>query len=265
MTSFKKQIHFTYSIKNKIAIGLILCLFLSFVIIVLEPFDTDQFKSNNKLVLLSGFGILIFAVFVIQSSIENRWYLRFGKVWRVSNEILSTIVFFMFSGTILYFYNRMAVNESSYSIDSHLLYLRTIVIAMIPIFAPPMIYLRQKFGEKITQLSPNSITLAGENKNEILTLEKQELLFVKAVENYIEICFLDKGKKVASKTFRQTLSNVCEQAPFLEKCHRSYLVNTNNIKEITGNSQSATISFLVGEKKIPLSKTYYKQLKSSVV
>lgn len=157
----------------------------------------------------------------------------------------------------------MVVNGSSYTIESHLLYLLTIVIAMIPVFAPLMIYLRQKFGEKIVPLSPNSIMLIGENKNEILTLEKQELLFVKAVENYIEICFVDKNAKIISKTFRQTLSKVYEQAPFLEKCHRSYLVNTTNIKEIIGNSQSATICFLVGDKQIPLSKTYYKYIKNN--
>lgn len=265
MTSLKKQIHFTYPIKSKIAIGLVLCLFLSFVIIVLEPFDTDQFKSDNKLLLLSGFGFLIFIVFVTQSCIENNFYLKTGKVWKVSHEILSTIVFFIFSGTILYFYNRMVINGSAYSINSHLLYMLTIVIAMIPIFAPLMIYLRQKFGEKIVPLSPNSFILTGENRNENLTLEKEELLFIKAVENYIEICFLDKSKKVVSKTFRQTLSNVCEQLPFLEKCHRSYLVNLSSIKEINGNSQSATISFVFSEKKIPLSKTYYKHLKNCIV
>ena len=136
---------------------------------------------------------------------------------------------------------------------------------MTPVFVPIMIYLRQKFGERILPLSSNTIILVGENKNEILKLEKEELLFIKAVENYVEICFIDKNKRVISKTFRQTLSNVCEQVPFLEKCHRSYLVNITNIAAIIGNSQSAKLSFVVGEKEIPLSKTYYKQIKNSMV
>ena len=75
---------------------------------------------------------------------------------------------------------------------------------------------------------------------------------------------LTKNNKVISKTFRQTLSNVCEQLPFLEKCHRSYLVNMSAVKEISGNSQAAKISFMVSEKEIPLSKTYYKHIKSIV-
>lgn len=108
------------------------------------------------------------------------------------------------------------------------------------------------------------MVLIGENKNEVLRMDKDQLLFIKAVENYVEICFMDKHKKVISVTFRQTLSNVCEQLPFLEKCHRSYLVNVDTIKEIIGNSQGAKIVFVVGEKEIPLSKTYYKEIKTKL-
>ncbi|NQY30631.1 MAG: LytTR family transcriptional regulator [Flavobacteriaceae bacterium] len=135
---------------------------------------------------------------------------------------------------------------------------------MIPIVAPVLLYLRQKFGQRIIPNSPNTIIITGENKNEKLKLHKKELLYIQAVENYIEIFFVDRDKKLLSKTFRQTLSKVHEQVSFLEKCHRSYLVNINNIKEIQGNSQSAKIYFQHVEKKIPLSKTLYKSIKSRV-
>lgn len=245
-------------------VGLILCVYLSFIVIVLQPFDTSQFKANNKTLLLSGFGIFTFVVFVIQSSIENIWYFRAGKVWSVSNEIISTILFCLFSGTVLYLYNRIVVNGIECALATYWRFLSITVTCMVPVFVPPMLYLRQKFGERIIPLTDNAIVLTGENKNEILQLEKEELLFIKAVENYIEICFIDKNKKIISKTFRQTLSNVCEQVPFMKKSHRSYLVNTNTIKEIIGNSQGAKITFIVGEKEIPLSKTYYKDIKNSV-
>jgi hypothetical protein len=261
VTFLNKQIHFTASFKRKVLVGFILGLFLSFIIIFLEPFDTDQFESDHKLLVLSIFGILIFVAFAVYSSLENWWYSRVRKVWLVSHEILSTILFFLFSGSILYLYNGLVINQQPYSLASHWLYLRTIVLLMIPVFAPLMIYLRQQFGERIIPPASNSILLTGENKNEILSLEKEQLLFVKAFENYIEICFLDDSNQVVSKTFRQTLSRVCEQVPSLEKCHRSYLVNPVAVKEISGNSQNAKISFIHGEKEIPLSKTYYKQVK----
>jgi len=246
-------------------VGLILCIYLSFIVIVLQPFDTSQFEADNKIALLSGYGILIFVVFVIQSSIENSWYFRIGKVWSVRYEIITTLLFCLFSGTVLYLYNRTIVNGGlSYTLTTYWRFLSITVTCMLPVFVPPMLYLRQKFGERIVPLPKNLFLLIGENKNEILRLEKDDLLFVKAVENYVEICFVDESKKVMSKTFRQTLSNVWQQLPFLEKCHRSYLVNRSTIKEIVGNSQGAKISFVVGEKEILLSKTYYKHIKNSM-
>ncbi|AEA43007.1 LytTR family DNA-binding domain-containing protein [Fluviicola taffensis] len=265
MTFLNRQIRFIASVKRKVLVGLMLGVFLSFIIIFLEPFDTDQFHSDHKLLVLSIFGILIFSAFVIYSSLENLWYFRVRKVWRVSHEIISTILFFLFSGSMIYLYNGLLINQQSYSLGSHLRYLGTIVLLMIPVIAPVMLYLRQQFGELILPLASNSIRLIGENKHEILTLEKKNLLFVKAFENYVEICFVDESNKVVSKTFRQTLSNVSQQIPSLEKCHRSYLVNLITVKEIIGNSQSAKIAFVQGEKEIPLSKTYYKQIKNRMV
>lgn len=243
-------------------IGFILCVFLNFIIIALEPFGTDQFEADNRLLLLSGFGIVTYIVFLIHSTIENIWYFRVRKVWLVKHEIVSVIIFCLFLGTVIYLYNAIIVNQVNCTVETYWRYLRTTVISMLPVFVPAMLYLRQKFGECIIPLPKNSIILTGENKNEILRLEKEELLFIRAVENYVEICFIDKSKKIISKTFRQTLSNICEQAPFLEKCHRSYLVNIITIKEIVGNSQGAKIIFLIGEKEIPLSKTYYKHIKN---
>lgn len=263
--SLKRQIHFVASIKKKVLVGFILCVYLCFIVIFLEPFDTSQFEAEHKTALLSGYGIFTFVVFVIHGSLENIWYFRRGKVWPVRQEIISTLLFCLFSGTVLYLYNRFIVNLTYLTLASYWRFLSITVLCMIPVFIPPMIYLRQRFGERIVPLPESSFILTGENKNEILRMEKEELLFIRAVENYVEICFIDKNKKVISKTFRQTLSNVCEQLPFLEKCHRSYLVNISSIKEIAGNSQAAKISFGVAEKEIPLSKTYYKHIKNAVV
>ncbi len=265
LNSLKKQIHFTASGNRRALIGAILAAYLCFVVIVLQPFDTSQFDAEYKNLLLSGYGIFAGLVFVIHSSFENRWYSGNGKVWTVSQEILSAVLFCFLSGTVLYMYNRTIVNNfKPYTLRTYLRFLSFTVPCMIPVFVPLMIYLRQKLGERITPIAPHSFVLAGENKNEVLQLDKDQLLFVKAVENYVEICFVDGNQKVVSLTFRQTLSNVSEQLPFLKQSHRSYLVNTPAVKEIIGNSQGAKITFNAGEKEVPLSKTYYKGIKATL-
>jgi hypothetical protein len=236
--------------------------FLSFIIIFLEPFNTNDFESNNKTILLLGYGVLLFIFFLIQSIIENIWYYSVNKIWVISYEIISIILFFSILGTVFYVYNELVLNGGSYSIKSHWWFYKNIIIVFIPIFSPLFLYLRNKFGECIIPIPQSIIVITGENKNEILKLERKELLYIKAVENYIEIFFISVDKKTASKTFRQTLSSTQKQLPFLEKCHRSYLVNINNIKEIQGNSQNAKISIKNIDERIPLSKSRYKNIKS---
>ncbi|WP_343634001.1 LytTR family DNA-binding domain-containing protein [Fluviicola sp.] len=263
MNFLNKQIHFTVSGRRRALIGLTLCVYLCFIVIVLQPFDTSQFDAEYKTLLLSGYGIFAGLVFILLGRFENGWYRRTGKVWTVKREILSTLLYLFVSGSVLYAYNRTIVNYfREYTFWTYLRFMSVTVTCMVPVFVPPMIYLRQKLGEKIVPLAESSMILIGENKHEVLKLEKADLLFVKAVENYVEICFIDEYRKVISLTFRQTLSNVYEQLPFLERCHRSYLVNAGNIREITGNSQGAKISFMTSDKEIPLSKTYYKQVKA---
>src|SRR5690606_33311385 len=169
---------------------------------MLQPFDTSEFEAEYKTALLAGYGILTFLVFVIYGYVENFQYSKIGKVWSVRNEIISTFLFCLFSGTVLYWYNRTIVNDGlDYTLTTYWRFLSVTVAYMTPVFVPPMLYLKQKLGERIVPPAKNSIVLIGENKNEILRMNKEELLFIKAVENYVEICFMDKDYKVISKTF----------------------------------------------------------------
>ncbi len=195
---------------------------------------------------------------------ESFWYVYKNKHWTVGNEMLSVLTFFIVSGTFIYLYNRILINDSEYSIQSHWWYLSHIVLAMMPVVAPLLIYLRQKFGEKIVPLSPSMLVLIGENKSEHLEVPKDRLLFVQAIENYIDIHYLDDQNRHCSKTFRQTLTSAHRQASFLEKSHRSYLVNASKISSIKGHSQNAKICFENFEKEIPLSKSKYKLFRAKI-
>ena len=261
---FKQQFPFVSSIKKKILVGLIIGFFLSFIIIFLEPFDTNEYESNNKTILLSGFGILLFILYLIHSLIENLYYYKANKSWNVSNEIFSIIVFFVISGSIIFIYNTYVINGNDYSFEAHWVYFKKIVIVFIPIFLPLLVLLRYNLGTRILPILPNEVILKGENKNESIKLKKEELLYIKAFQNYIEISFLNDPNKVTKKTFRQTLSNTQQQLPFLEKCHRSYLVNLTKIKNIQGNSQNAKINFLNVKEQIPVSKSLYDQVKNEL-
>ena len=258
----KDQTYFVASRKHSFLIALILGVCLSFIIIFLEPFDTNEFESSNRYILLLGFGGLFSLVYVVQSVFESYWYRRVHKVWSILTECIAMCVFFILAGTVIYLYNRFVINGLEYSFSSHIWYFTHIVSVMLPIFMPLFLFLRRKFGERIIPLGPDKTIIEGRNKHEILEIELTSLIYIKATENYIDIFYIDEQKQLVSKTFRQTLSNAHTELPFLVKCHRSYLVNIDKIKDIEGNSQNAKISFIDTDKKIPLSKSFYSDIKS---
>lgn len=260
-----KHIKFISNSKKNVLIALILGLFVSFIILFIEPYDTNEYKSQNRTILLLGFGLIFTLTYVLYSSLEQIWYMINNKIWKLRDEIISIIAFFALTGTTIYLYNHIVINELTYSLQSHLAYYKNIVLTMLPIIAPPLLFLRYRFGELNKPIPKENITIKGENKYEIIELKREQLLFIKAMENYVEIIYVNNKTEIQSKTFRQTLSKIENEHTFLEKCHRSYLVNLQNIKELTGNSQTARISFKNTTINIPVSKTLYKKIKHKLI
>jgi hypothetical protein len=235
--------------------------------VFLQPFGTYEFESNHKYLIFSGFGLVFFVVYVLWARIENVWYNHKNKRWEITYEIVSFILFILISSVPIHFYNQVFLNDffdstfrGSEYVKHGLWFFKHSIVPTMVVLLPFYIYLRNKFGELITPESLGEIDFQGINKGEKITIKKEALLFIKASENYVDI-YYSKDNAIQHKTFRNTLTVIHEQAPFLHKSHRSYLVNISAIKKISGNSQNARIAFHQDGLEIPLSKSYYKTIK----
>tara|TARA_B100001245_G_scaffold236559_1_gene228304 strand:- start:13217 stop:14122 length:906 start_codon:yes stop_codon:yes gene_type:complete len=259
-----KQIPFSYTIKSRLKIGMCLGGILAFIIIVLEPFDTNQFESNYRYLLLSGFGVILSILYIIHSALEKWYFQIFNVAWSRKHELGSVVLYVLTSGTILFLYNYLVVNQTSYVFERHLWYYAHIVLPMSTFIVVPFLWLRNRFGEIQIPLGKNLVVIQGELNDEKLLLKKTHLIYIKAEQNYIRVCYLDEGTCLVSTLLRSTLSKSHAQAPFLIQCHKSYLVNPMKVKEITGNSQKARISLSDTLDVVPLSKSFYKKIKEEL-
>lgn len=262
-----KQTPYNYEFKKQLLIGTFLGGIVTFIMIFLQPFDTYRFESNHKYLIFSGFGLLILILYLIWVKIENLWYNYKSKKWQIKCEIISFFLFTLISSLPIHFYNQVFLNDffnseyQGYEYLKHWVwFFKHSIIPIMLILFPFYIYLRNKFGELINSDSLSEIDIYGINKNEKITLRKEDLLFIKASENYVDI-YYTINDNILCKTFRNTLREINNQAPFLCKSHRSYLVNISRIKSIKGNSQNAKIEFQYDSLNIPLSKSYYKNIK----
>lgn len=110
------------------------------------------------------------------------------------------------------------------------------------------------------KLQDNKITLSTDT-SETFSLKLTELVYAAAVDNYTEIYWRNEGK-VAVKLLRATLKNIEAQLhnQFMVRCHRSYLINVQEIESISGNTNGYKLKMKNTEVEIPVSRTKGKEI-----
>jgi DNA-binding LytR/AlgR family response regulator len=90
------------------------------------------------------------------------------------------------------------------------------------------------------------------------SVKKENLLYLESTENYISICYLNKGK-VSKYLLRDTMKKMEENFAGTEiiRCHRSYMVNFEKVKVIRKDKDGLKLELdnpsIID---IPVSKTY---------
>jgi hypothetical protein len=90
------------------------------------------------------------------------------------------------------------------------------------------------------------------------SLKKENLLYLESAENYVNICYLNKGK-ISKYLLRDTLKKIEEDFLGTEiiRCHRSYIVNFDKVKVIRKDKDGLKLEFdNPSVTDIPVSKTY---------
>ncbi len=107
------------------------------------------------------------------------------------------------------------------------------------------------------------ITFKDENDTVKLVLKIDNLLFIQSADNYVEVNFLENG--VLSKSLLRNsikkLETTFANTPVI-RCHRSFIVNTNNIELAKKTSSGFNLTLnKVPEVIIPVSKSYISEIK----
>ncbi|WP_417939903.1 LytR/AlgR family response regulator transcription factor [Flavobacterium sp. RS13.1] len=124
-----------------------------------------------------------------------------------------------------------------------------------------------------TVITPNRF-ISTQVKQDDFNLDMNQLLFVKADGNYIELT-KSNGSQIITEVKRISLTQFESQItdyPHFFRCHRTYLINMFKIEKVSGNSQGYLLSFNETDVKIPVSRkqvesfnTYYQELRSQCI
>jgi hypothetical protein len=266
----------TKRVLTAILFGLFIFLFLY----LFRPFGLHELPFNEAPFIIVGYGAICTGVILFNHFILPTFFpfLRDETRWNVLKEILMTLWTISAIGIANMIYTNYFF-EHTFSIVSFVFFQGvTFMVAFFPvtftIMMKQMILLRRNIAEtekisnnlnykKRLQGVPDAIVeIVSENKKENFNLKVCDILYITSADNYVEVYFLDEGV-VKSKLIRTSLKSARENLKLYTafyRCHRAWIVNLDQVKRVTGNSQGYRLILNYGDIEIPVSRNLNEEI-----
>jgi hypothetical protein len=256
--------------------GLFVYLFLAFF----EPFGIDEIPASwIKQGYLLGYGLITGGIMFISTLVlpgikafnsyfdESRWTLGRHLAFSSLNILCIAVANFIYS---------IAVFGFELSWESLIFFLiATGALGIFPVTMMVLVkhnhLLRKNLEEakqlqadlkiheqhqELSQIHQEALKLMDENGQLLIAIDPEQLLCVIADDNYLDL-YLTEGQKTKKHTLRYTLSKLeqnCSTWPNLVRCHRKYLINLNQLEEVSGNAQGLRLRLKNLSSEVPVSR-----------
>ena len=282
--------------KETINIRLVSCAFIVLALAIFKPFGLEVWQWQAYIHLLAIFAIGLFSCFLTE--VILRYMIRMPRSYdRGVSYIISRNLRFQCINTplvslLICLYRHFAMSDlvagNKLSLSN---YLETLVIIAFLSFAIGL-YWRFKFrsrylaveleetrqmNEQLKKLQTSTqnsqtieedtnqvsqITLEG-TTNEHVTLEISDLLYIEAVGNYVKVVN-KRDDEVQTNMLRATMKQMedaLQAYPMIVRCHRAFMVNLNQVEQISSNSRAMQLMIRHTHDAIPVSRSNVNKLK----
>ncbi|MEM7160933.1 MAG: LytTR family DNA-binding domain-containing protein [Bacteroidota bacterium] len=246
--------------------GLLIAAFIvSFILFVFRPFGLHNYKGSMLWIALC-FGGITFAVGLILNLIFIAYYKFLGKrrTYRFGNWIVESIILIIAIALANLLFMRWGLDQR-WSLEAYfMMLLNTFLIGIFPLAFFGLINQNksQKKNENSAKDLNTGIASIDINKPSI-----SSIFAIESMQNYIHIYRKTHGG-FEKEIERSTLSSALEKysTEGLIRCHRSFLVNPNMIKSVSGNAQGLKLTLVHEECPIiPVSRSYISKVKENVM
>lgn len=244
------------------------------ILYLLQPFGFSMY-AGNKCLVAAIFGLITSVCYAFYYWAVLRWLLRCVKPWRIWHDgcaVLGLILFIALCNFLMFSY--IFEFPITFPLFLAFLYWTLIIGAFITIASIGIEYnrfLREKMEALLSNTTEEqkdiSITIHDTNvRGNDLTIPINDLLYIEAQKNNISVCHI-KDEKPVFVEVHTTLSAVIDELKNYEnifQCHRSFVVNVNNITSARGNSNGYQLRLGICPNSIPVSRQYVPKLKAFI-
>lgn len=282
LTIYKKINQFIQLTKLyfKTYLGIAISIFL--FILFFQPFTTDKFEFENRLLFLSGFGMIVLIILIISQALfqltllrkeehndNNSIYIALYFLFQIAATCLAFVFYIRFVGQVsitfnivvrvvficlslpVTFYLKFSIHSYQVQLKKYLLETR----------------LMQKRLRQFSESYSNKyIEILSDNESANFRIQVSEIVFAKSADNYVEIGYHDEGivkKKMVRSTLRNIEQQLSEYNNFI-RTHRTSLVNIQYIVKLNKNFNTYWLSLDKTKETIPVSRQYLIAVKDIV-
>ncbi|MBC8153886.1 MAG: LytTR family transcriptional regulator [Bacteroidetes bacterium] len=250
--------------------------FVGLFLLVFQPFGMDEWDTPVKALKLLGFGIIAFLVTGLNFTVWSRLFPRSfsDDRWTVGRAILLILANILSIAIVNRLYLAWLTGEGV-SLTSWLnMILITFLIGIFPsagsVVANYIVQLR-KYTRSVADLPPHvptttlvnerPLTLTAENEKETLQLPSSDLFFIESSDNYCTVVYRRNGQsdKVLLRSSLSRLEGQIQRSTIV-RCHRSYVVNLDQVERVTGNAQGYKLHLAEGRFMVPVARQYNDSL-----
>jgi hypothetical protein len=270
MVDFQKPIPAYLNEKQNIfRLILSTALFALIFINIYSPFGADrwfnltrlEFFTYSSLTILTGVLVVVISRIIMYYVCKRQNILIWQYLLWIFIEILFMALFYALFEKFFLKDNRLFPDLVKISAEN------TALVLLLPYSVLWLYFSWQDKKEQISRMADMQ-SFSGNTRNMIpfydeksilrFSVKKESLLFLEAAENYVSICYFDKGK-VSKYLLRDTLKNMegIFSGTEIIRCHRSYMVNFEKVKIIRKDKDGLTLELDIPTgMDIPVSKTY---------
>lgn len=249
------------------------------IIYALKPFGIENL-DNNLLPYCAGYGFITFGVLFLYFFVLTP---LFPKVfcdasWTVGKEIATIIGVTFVIGVVSWYYNSLVQlggkNPDNFTLSSFLKY--AFIIGIFPVIIYVFItewflnhkrkelssHIMQEKSKKENVVKVNKdIVIYAENEKDAVSFNLKDLVYVTSEGNYVS--FFIKNNGVLNEEVLRNKLNIVEKSLKAHKeiirCHKSYIVNTSLVTELSGNARAFFLHFNELDNEIPVSRKFSRK------
>lgn len=266
-------------LNNSFELLLIISCSIAFFFLIFKPFQLNFINFDNRILFVSGFGIIVFFVLLIVRIVypSLSYNITYNQKRPTLPSFTSGFIIWLLSSVLFSLY---LIYPGLVSITTYIVFKVTLICLVSPLvlaFHDKNVQLQleneklsidkkiyQKQVEEYNDEHKNiSIDLISSNNTEKISLLLKEVVFINSADNYVEIHYKE-GESFKKKLLRNTLKNIELQIkpyPNFVRCHRKYIINSNYIEALNGNCNNHDLILKEYKETIPVSRQYFYRLK----